>query len=616
MEAAIGPAACFITSSLRETMSLRLTTPPRVAARAAVCALTLTLTLTLSARADAQNAQNAQDAQPAEARCAALRRLGSAAWPDASTVIDSVAVAATAATGTAPAQTLPTHCEVVGHLRERVGVDGRRYSIRFHARLPIEWNGRFLFQGGGGSDGALGNAVGSIGPSVPSALARGFAVLSQDSGHDNQTNGDPARQGDLAFGFDPQARRDHAYASLDVTARTGQALVRAFYGRAAERSYFYGCSEGGREGMVFAQRFPELFDGIVAAAPGFALPKAAIAEAWDTRAFAGLAQRMGLVDSAGSPLIGRTFSDEDFALVADAVLAACDAHDGATDGIVGDYKACTTSRVARALAARTCAAAKAATCLSSDQVATLRRVMAGPRNSRGGPLYSDWAWDAGIGGRDAGGRYQQGWRMWKIGVVGARPIPALNVVLGASSLSALFTTPPTPLANDPRTLLRYALAFDMDRDAPRIFARAGDFTESSWELVGAQRTDLSAFRRRGGKLIVPHGVSDPVFSVHDTMRWWDRVNAGAGGRAAEFVRVFPVPGMAHCGGGPATDQYDCLAAIVEWVERGAAPDRIIARAGASTPWAGRTRPLCPYPLVARYAGSGSVEIAESFVCRR
>ena len=242
-------------------------------------------------------------------------------------------------------------------------------------------------------------------------------------------------------------------------------------------------------------------------------------------------------------------------------------------------------------------------------------MLGGPRNSKGESLYIDWAWDAGIGGRIAGGRYQQGWRIWKIGVVGPRAIPSLNVVLGAPSLSALFTTPPTPLADEPRVLLRYVMAFDMDRDAPRIFDRAGAFIESSWDLVGAQRTDLSAFRRRGGKLIVPHGLSDPVFSAHDTMRWWDQVSAASGGGAAEFARVFPVPGMAHCGGGPATDQYDCLTSIVDWVERGTAPDRIIARAGASTPWSGRTRPLCPYPLVARYGGSGDVEAAASFACR-
>ena len=549
---------------------------------------------------------------PAE-RCAALARLARDAWPEVSTVITAASLrGAGGASPTAP--TLPEHCEVTGHLRERTGVDGQRYSIQFHMRLPISWNGRFLFQGGGGSDGAVGDAVGAIGPSVPSALARGFAVLSQDSGHDSRTNTDPVRQGSIAFAYDPQARRDHAYASLDVTARTGKAVVQAFYGRAPDRSYFYGCSEGGREGMVFAQRFPELFDGIVAAAPGFALPKAAIAEAWDTQAFASLAMRMGLVDSSGTPVLARTFTDADLALVADAVLAACDADDGSADGIVGDYRACTTERVVPALSARRCRDAKSADCLSADQVTTLQRVFAGARNARGEALYSDWAWDAGIGGR-VGERYHQGWRIWKIGGYPPSTVPALNVVLGGASLSAVFITPPTPVPNVPRALLDYLLGFDMERDAPKIFARSGAFTESSWEAIGAKAVDLTAFRRQGGKLIVPHGMSDPVFSAHDTMRWWDEVNAASGGRAAEFVRVFPVPGMGHCGGGPATDQYDCLAAVVDWVERGTAPDRILARAGAASPWPGRTRPLCPYPSVARYAGAGSVDSAASFACR-
>jgi pimeloyl-ACP methyl ester carboxylesterase len=545
-------------------------------------------------------------------KCADLAQIARGAWPDSTTEITSATLhAASAATGPA-SPALPEHCEVMGRLHARTGVDGQHYAIQFHMRLPTNWNGRFLFQGGGGSDGVVGDAIGQIGPGLPSALARGFAVLSQDSGHDNRTNNDPAHQGTISFAFDPQARRDHAYASLDVTARTGKAIVKAFYGRAPDRSYFFGCSEGGREGMVFAQRFPDLFDGIVASAPGFALPKAAIAEAWDTQAFAELAKRMELVDSAGVPIIARTFSDSAFALVSDAVLEACDSLDGATDGIVGDYRACTTKRVEPALAARTCR--EATGCLSGDQASTLLRVFGGPRNSAGEALYSDWAWDAGIGGRISD-RYQQGWRIWKIGGFPPSPVPSLNVVLGAPSLAAVFTTPPTPLRNDPRVLLGYALGFDMDRDAPKIFARSAEFTESAWESVGAKSTDLSAFRRHGGKLIVPHGLSDPVFSAHDTMKWWDDVNAASGGKAAEFVRVFPVPGMAHCAGGPTTDMYDCLSAIVDWVEQGKAPDRILARAGAATPWPNRTRPLCPYPMVARYAGAGSVDSAASFVCR-
>ena len=550
-------------------------------------------------------------------KCAELVQRARTAWPDTTTEITSAVLRPASARGPG-ALALPEHCEVMGRLHARTGVGGQHYAIQFHMRLPTRWNGRFLFQGGGGSDGSVGDAIGAIGgfgttgPGIPPALVRGFAVLSQDSGHDNRTNNDSTHEGTTAFGFDPQARRDHAYASLDVTARTGKAIVQAFYGRAPDRSYFFGCSEGGREGMVFAQRFPDLFDGIVAGAPGFALPKAAVAEAWDTQAFADLAQRMGLVDSAGTPILARTFSDSALAVVADAVLAACDADDGATDGIVGDYKACTTKRVETALAARSCR--ENTECLSGDQVATLLRVFGGPRNSAGEALYSDWAWDAGIGGR-IGDRYQQGWRIWKIGGYPPSPVPALNVVLGAPSLAAVFTTPPTPLPNDPRALLGWVLHFDMDRDAPKIFARSAEFTESSWDAVGAQSTDLSAFRRHGGKLIVPHGLSDPVFSAHDTMKWWDAVNAASGGKAATFVRVFPVPGMTHCGGGPATDQYDCLAAVVDWVEQGKAPDRILAHAGTSTPWPNRTRPLCPYPMVARYNRSGSVEDAASFTCR-
>jgi feruloyl esterase len=170
--------------------------------------------------------------------------------------------------------------------------------------------------------------------------------------------------------------------------------------------------------------------------------------------------------------------------------------------------------------------------------------------------------------------------------------------------------------DDPRAHLQYQLEFSMDADAPKIFARSATFPRSSWELIAAKRTDLRAFQRHGGRMIVPHGVSDPVFSIHDTRRWWEAVDRASDGRAAEFVRLFPVPGMNHCGGGPATDRYDCLAAIVDWVERGVAPERILAAAGPASPWPGRTRPLCPYPQVARYAGSGSVEDAASFVCRR
>lgn len=507
-----------------------------------------------------------------------------------------------------PREAVTEHCEVFGKADGRTGVDGQRYAIGFHLRLPTQWNGRFLFQGGGGTDGYVGDAVGFVTPGAPTALDRGFAVISTDAGHDNTRNNDPKRQGPVAFGFDYQARVDYAERSLEVTARAGKALVTAFYGRAPEHSYFVGCSNGGRQGMIFAQRFPDVFDGIVAAAPAFAVPKAGIAEAWDTQAFAALARATGLVDSTGTPQLNRTFSDADLALVAHAALEACDASDGATDGLIGDFTTCTTARVTPALTKRTCGGAKADGCLATEQVATLKRVFAGPSNSRGEALYSDWPWDAGVADRR--------WRVWKLGTYDGRGSPfSINVVLGSPAMSALFTTPPTPVRNDPRAHLAYLLGFGMDTDAPKIFATSAEYPRSGWDLIAARSTDLSAFRRRGGKLIIPHGVSDPIFSVNDTRRWWEAVNKANGGRAAEFARVFAVPGMTHCGGGPATDRYDCLVAVVDWVERGIVPDRIVATAGPTAPWPGRTRPLCPYPQVARYAGAGSIEEAQSFVCR-
>ena len=270
-----------------------------------------------------------------------------------------------------PREAVTEHCEVFGKADGRTGVDGQRYAIGFHLRLPTQWNGRFLFQGGGGTDGYVGDAVGFVTPGAPTALDRGFAVISTDAGHDNTRNNDPKRQGPVAFGFDYQARVDYAERSLEVTARAGKALVTAFYGRAPEHSYFVGCSNGGRQGMIFAQRFPDVFDGIVAAAPAFAVPKAGIAEAWDTQAFAALARATGLVDSTGTPQLNRTFSDADLALVAHAALEACDASDGATDGLIGDFTTCTTARVTPALTKRTCGGAKADGCLATEQVATL-----------------------------------------------------------------------------------------------------------------------------------------------------------------------------------------------------------------------------------------------------
>ncbi|WP_044333019.1 tannase/feruloyl esterase family alpha/beta hydrolase [Sphingomonas hengshuiensis] len=549
-----------------------------------------------------------------DTRCTALTEAMRDAWPEKGTRITAVDFRAA---GPAPAQpgppgmapppaALPAHCEIVATMHERQGVDGQRYAIRFHLRLPQEWNGRFFFEGGGGTNGELGSAIGRLSGDAAPALAQGYAVLSQDSGHDNATNSDPKRGGATAFGFDPQARADYGGASLAPVTLAAKALVTRFYGSAPKYSYFVGCSKGGQEGMMLAQRHPELYDGIVAAAPGFALPRAALAEAWDTQQFASVVKAKGETLTLAS--LAASFSDADLGLVRKAVLDACDADDGLADGIVGAQAQCTSAKVVPVLRGKVCSGDKQAGCLSTAQIGALEGVHGGPKTSAGKPLYAGFPWDAGWS--------DMGWRIWKIGLANGQ-VPSINVMMGVPALATTFTVPPKAPGIGPDALLGYATGFDFDRDADAIYATGGGFARSGWQDIGARSTDLSAFRKRGGRMIVPHGGSDPVFSVADTIDWWKGVDRANRGAAAGFVRVFPVPGMGHCQGGPATDRFDAFAALVRWVEQGKAPERIEAAAGPMSPWKGRTRPLCPYPLVAvPKPGAADSEKAENFVCAR
>jgi feruloyl esterase len=191
---------------------------------------------------------------------------------------------------------------------------------------------------------------------------------------------------------------------------------------------------------------------------------------------------------------------------------------------------------------------------------------------------------------------------------------AVNLTLVAAATSAITKTPPTPMPTDTSTLTRWAMAYDFDRDAPNIFISNQEFPESAWDMYAADSMDRTQFREHGGKLLIVHGVSDPIFSINDTIRWLTALDQVEGGTAADFVRLFAVPGMNHCGGGPATDQYDAFQALVDWVEKHKAPDVILATAGPATPWPGRTRPLCHYPTVATYKGHGDIEKAENFTC--
>jgi feruloyl esterase len=472
---------------------------------------------------------------------------------------------------------MPAHCVVDGMIAPRAGHGGVSFGTGFQLRIPEEWNGRLLFQGGGGMDGVVVEAVGAVpvaGATAAPALMRGYAVVSTDAGHQGRDTRD------ASFALDQQARLDYAIAAVPNVTREARALLAARTGRAPERSYFMGCSNGGRQGMLAAQRDPLLFDGIIAGNPGFRLSRAAVAQAWDTQAFTRAAPR----DGEGRPILSAALSPADLRLVADGILAQCDAADGLVDGIVESPRACRFSP-----AALRCTGEKTASCLSAPQVEALERVFGGARDSRGNRVYASWPWDPGIAA--------PGWRAWKLGTAPGHQPNALNATLAASSLGYFFLTPPRPDLN--------LLAFDFDRDTAA--------TAETAAINDAVGTLMSSFAARGSRMIVFHGNADPVFSADDITAYWDRLTADNGGaeELGRFARLFMVPGMTHCGGGPAMENFDPLAALEAWVERGEAPARILATGPA---FPGRSRPLCPYPLEARFTG-GDPQSASSFTCQ-
>ncbi|MDQ0085319.1 feruloyl esterase [Variovorax boronicumulans] len=496
------------------------------------------------------------------------------------------------------AMSAPAHCLVQGHMNERTSpVDNQRYAIGFEMRLPVAWNGRFFYQANGGLDGVVVPALGGIGGGGPrsSALQMGFAVISSDAGHAGSMG--------PRFGLDPQARLDYGYNAVAQLTPMAKNLIAKAYGRGPDRSYFGGCSNGGRHAMVAAVRSADQYDGILAGDPGFNLPKAAVAQLYGAQQYAAVASAK---TPAGQPDLQSAFTPAELKLVADKVLQRCDALDGLADGIVSNVNACKT-RFDIQTAVPTCAAGtRDGMCLSAPQKKALADVFKGARNSAGQAIYSSFPFDAGVSGAN--------WREWKFASPPTRD---------AGAVGFIFSTP--PLADRPQGL-PFALGFDMDRDAPRIAATDGVFRESALSfMTPPDAANLGALRNRGGRMIVYHGTSDPVFSSDDTQAWYDRVQAANGGDASSFARYFPVPGMNHCAGGPATDQFDMLSALVDWVEQGKAPASVTASArGAGTPmpnaevpanWsAQRTRPLCPYPQVATYTG-GDTERASSFACK-
>lgn len=500
-------------------------------------------------------------------------------------------------------QPIAEHCRVTGSMNQRAGVNGN-YAIGFEMRLPTAWNGRFYYQANGGVDGsvlaATGNTLG--GGALTGALAQGFAVISSDAGHAGAQNAPGAGH----FALDPQARLDYGYQAVGTLTPMARELVNRAYGKAPDRMYIGGCSNGGRHAMVAAARYSSQYDGYLVGSPGYNLPKAGVQEMWDT-------QQLATVATAtlpnGLPDVSTAFTVAERNLVAGSIVAKCDALDGATDGMVLDVKACQAA-FSLATDVPTCSGARDGTCLTGAQKTALTRMYGGARNSAGAALYNTFPLDRGIANGD--------WALWKY---------ILNTSLGASAVPYIFVTPPEQVAGP--DLLSYVLNFSFDTDAPKIFATGGAFTESSMQFMTPPNpARLGVLLERGARMLVTHGTADPVFSSDDTASWYESLRAANGGNASHFARYFPVPGMGHCSGGAATDQYDALTALVNWVERGQAPDSLVAsargpgNAGGVNPevpasWSpARTRLLCPYPQVARLkAGATDLESASSFSCQ-
>ncbi len=454
-------------------------------------------------------------------------------------------------------------CRVAGVARPEPGSE-----IRFEVWLPPEedWNGRFQGIGSGGSAGAIRYRQ------LAAAVAGGYAAVATDNGHTSTSGFD----GSWSLGH-PVRLVDFGYRAQHEATVAGKAVTRAYYGRDADFAYFVGCSQGGHHALMEAQRYPEDYDGIVAGAPANYWIGLMTAELW-----AGLATTRDPeqdLPRAKLPVLGA------------AVMAACDGIDGLGDGLIDDPRNCDFDP-----GVLLCDGADAGDCLTAGQVAAARAIYAGPvRPSTGESLFPGYALGSehfeapdGLGGW---ARYWSG-------------ITEPGGSTGQFMKYSVFEDPDYDLKR-----------FDFDADWDRANDRPLGNDETLASALNAVDPDLSAFKARGGKLISYHGWADALITGHYAVQYYENVLAAMGGleETTDFYRLFMAPGVAHCRGGPGPDRFDAVEAIERWVEQGEAPDRIIASKVVDGE-VRRSRPLCVYPQVARYDGSGSIDDAADFAC--
>ena len=420
----------------------------------------------------------------------------------------------------------------------------------FSIKLPTDWNSRFQMVGNGGTAGTI-----SLG-AVDAAVRKGFAASSTDTGHDAAK--EPLATFARVTAENPNGQRkliDFAYLAVHETAALSKQVIAAYYGAAPKYSYWVGCSTGGRQGLQEAQRYPEDFDGLVIGAPGVALTYNVIRRIW-----LGQAQ----LEDAAIPA-------EKLALLTKAIYEKCDALDGLKDGLIDDPRRCVFD------AAKDCP-----NCFTAAQLKGLKKIYGGPRDSKGKQIFFGE-------------------------LVGAEPVWPDNVTPPSTTVLPRSESQMKFAMLEPRPDADWSyMQFDFDKDPARLAAATA--------LLNPQNPNLGPLKKRGGKIVQYSGWADQQVNPRAGIEYYESVGKRLGAEATrEFYRVFMVPGMYHCSGGPGCGSADWLGAVMDWVEKGEAPERILGahmERGVAT----RTRPLCPYPQVARYQGTGSIEEAANFKC--
>jgi hypothetical protein len=466
-------------------------------------------------------------------------------------------------------KSLPTFCRVQGVIQP-----SSDSHIEFEVWLPVSgWNRDYMGVGNGGFAGSISYTappeISVNAPGMATELAAGFAVSSTDTGHQ-------AGQGDAQWALGhPEKIVDFGYRAIHETAEKSKAIISAFYGKEPKRSYFDSCSGGGRQALMEAQRFPADYDGIIAGAPAN----------FFTHASAGLIARVQATEADPASYI----SAAKLPAIQSAALADCDALDGLKDGLIDDPRKCGFDP-----AKLLCQGAESDGCLTQPQVTALKELYAGAHTSKREQIYP---------GIFPGG--ETGVAGWGMYITGSGPGKSFSYISAVQiGKYEIFQNP----AWDYRS-------FDLDRDVKIIDDALG-------QRFNATDQNLKSFKNRGGKLILFHGWSDPILAPTATIDYYESVAAKMGRKDAEsFTRLYMVPGMNHCGGGPGPNSFGnaMTVALQHWVEQGSALDRIVATKyntdGDPSSGVARTRPLCPYPQVARYQGSGSIDDAANFACR-